>query len=348
MKILINTPDLLLPGGVANHYRGLKLYWTHNVVYNYVGGRSGISGSIIIIFDLLKFFFICFLGKYDLIILNPSLGKTALLRDFHYLKIAKFLDNKVVMFFHGWDPSMIDVINQNKLLFKHKFNKADGFFVLSTSFKSDLKLWGITKPIILTSTKVDDRLIKKFDINKKIYNQKLLFLARIEDAKGIFITLNMYKIIKEKYPDATLTIAGSGSKLTEAKKYVVEHGINSVLFENYVSGSQLINVFQECSIYILPSYHEGMPTSILEAMAFGLPIITRPVGGIVDFFENDKMGWMIDSFNPVDFVKPVEELFNNESKFRQIGHSNHNFAVKHFLASEVAKKMEKIINEKFS
>lgn len=348
MKILVNTPDLVLPGGVANHYKGLKFYWTEDVVYNYFGGRRGISGRVIVIYDLLKFFLICGFGNYNFVILNPSLGKTALLRDLYFLKIAKIFKKKVIIFFHGWDTNMASEIENNSFGFTSSFNKADGFFVLANKFKSDLKLWGITKPVILTSTKVDNSLLENFDINNKVYSRNLLFLARIEEAKGIFIALKMYKIIKDKFPDATLTIAGKGSKITEAKKYVDEQGIRSVTFKNYIFGSQLIKVLQESSIYILPTYHhEGMPTSVLEAMAFGLPIITRPVGGMVDFFENEKMGRMIDSLDPADFVKPVEELFNNESKVRQIGHFNHNFAVKHFLASEVAKKIEKRIKEEF-
>jgi hypothetical protein len=75
MKILINTPDTSILGGVANHYKGLKSYWTEDVRYNFIGGRKGIPGSLVLIYDYLKFFFICLFVNYDVVVLNPSLGK---------------------------------------------------------------------------------------------------------------------------------------------------------------------------------------------------------------------------------------------------------------------------------
>lgn len=59
-------------------------------------------------------------------------------------------------------------------------------------------------------------------------------------------------------------------------------------------GEDIVKAYERGDIYILLSYHEGMPTSVLEAMAFGLPIITRPVGGVVDFLSVEKWGiWKI-------------------------------------------------------
>lgn len=342
MKILINTPDISLLGGVANHYKGLKEYWTEDVRYHFVGGRKGIPGPLLLPFDYVKFFFICLFSHVDVIVLNPSLGKTAIKRDALFLKIAKWFRKKVVVFFHGWNPAMVSEIDQNNVAFKAQFNRADLFLVLASSFKTDLQRWGIEKPIVLTTTKVDNQLIKQVDITTKQYDQNLLFLTRIEEYKGIFIALELYKTIKSKFPNTSLTIAGDGSKMKEVKKYVEEHRLDSVTFTGYVEGDQLIKAFQHASIYIFPSYSEGMPTSVLEAMAFGLPVITRPVGGLVDFFENDKMGCMIDSLDSTDFVQPLEELLADPSKMREMGYYNHEYAKQHFMASEVAKSLETI------
>jgi len=102
MKILINTPDIKLPGGVANYYKGLKEYWTEDVHYNAIGGRNSIPGPVMLIYDYIKFIFICLIKKYDVIILNPSLGKTSVMRDSLFLKIASFFKIKTIVFFIGW------------------------------------------------------------------------------------------------------------------------------------------------------------------------------------------------------------------------------------------------------
>src|SRR5690554_2225327 len=102
MKILINIPDLSHAGGVANYYKGLKSFWNEDVHYNIVGGRKGLPGPVILIYDYIIFMFLCAFVNYHIVLLNPSLGKTALQRDALFLKIAKFFKKKTIVFFRGW------------------------------------------------------------------------------------------------------------------------------------------------------------------------------------------------------------------------------------------------------
>src|SRR5690606_14828385 len=118
MKILINTPDISILGGVANHYKGLKNYWTEDVSYNFIGGRNDIPGSVILIYDFLKFILKCLFFQPDVIILNPSLGETAIKRDALYLRISKFLNIKTIVFFHGWNKDQEKIISENPGNFK--------------------------------------------------------------------------------------------------------------------------------------------------------------------------------------------------------------------------------------
>jgi glycosyltransferase involved in cell wall biosynthesis len=342
MKILINTTPPTNPGGVANHYKGLKKYWTEDVQYNYIGGRKGVPGNLIIIYDILKFILKIIMLNPDVILLNPSLGKTALMRDGLFLSISKILGIKTVVFFHGWDEGQEQQIDQNPDNFVKKFNRADAFLVLASSFQKKLKEWGVTKPIQLTTTKVDDDLVKDFEIGQKELGKNLLYLARIEPGKGIFITLKAFKEINKQHPDARLTVAGSGSALPKAKEYVKEKNITGVEFKGYVTGGELETVFRESSIYILPTHAEGMPTSVLEAMVFGLPIITRPVGGMVDFFKNGEMGYMVESLEPADFADKTIGILDNPQSQKEMGEFNYVYAKKNFMASGVAVQLEEL------
>lgn len=348
MKILINTPHLSLHGGVANHFKGLSMYWSENVKYNTIGGRKGIPGPIILIYDYINFFFLCVFIKYDIIVLNPSLGKTAIKRDALFLKISKWFKIKTIIFFHGWSEDIVDDLNLCSKSFSKSYNKADKLIVLAQSFKEDLIKWGITIPIYKSTTKVDNALLKKFDFNRKSWKPNLLFLTRVETYKGVFTTLEAFKLVKKKNPEITLTVAGNGSKLALAKKFVIMNKIPDVKFLGNVSGTELIQAYSDASIYILPSHSEGMPTSVLEAMAFGLPIISRPVGGLVDFFEEDKMGYLIKSFSPQEYAEKIIYLLNNDKKCREIGKYNNEYAEAHFMASKVAFNIEKILKDGYS
>lgn len=343
MKILINTPELSLSGGVANHYRGLLPFWKMNVHYNYIGGRNKIPGILILPYDFVKFFFICLFGKYDLVVLNPSLGLTALKRDAVFLKIATFTKKKTIVFWHGWSPDVAKIINNNPNSFTKKYKLARLHLVLSSSFKNDLIKWGITSPIFLTTTKVDDRLLTNFTIQKK-QNQEftILFLTRIEVYKGIFIVLEACKQFLHQDSKIKLVIAGDGSQLDAAKEFVSNNNLCNVSFLGNLKGQQLIQAFKNANLYILPSYSEGMPTSVLEAMAFGLPIITRPVGGLNDFFEDSKMGFLVESLDSNDFSEKIKYCINNNQLMDEISFYNYNYARRHFLGSQVAEKLEKI------
>jgi len=343
MKILINTPDTSFFGGVANHYKGLKPFWTEKVKYNFIGGRKGVPGSLFLIYDYIKFIFLCAFANYDVILLNPSLGKTAIKRDALFLKIATFFKIKTVVFFHGWSKNMVNELNKNASKFTEIFNKADKLIVLAKAFKNDLINWGITKPIYQTTTKVNDELLSEFDFNAKSWDSNILFLTRVETYKGIFTTLEAFLDVKSKFPSATLTIAGNGSKLTMAKQFVIDNNLQGVEFLGNISGNKLIESFTKASIYILPSHGEGMPTSVLEAMAFGLPIISRPVGGLFDFFEEDKMGYLIESHEPKEYFERILSLLENSERCREMGRYNREYACKYFMASKVALKLEEIL-----
>lgn len=343
MKILINTPQIDKSGGVANHYRGLKKFWPPQVIYNSIGGRKGIPGPVMLVYDYLKFFFLCAFKVYDVILLNPSLGSTAIKRDAVFLRIAKSFKIKTIIFFHGWNEDLAKKIEKKPSAFLSKFQKADAFIVLAQQFKNQLMHWGIKKDIYLTTTKVDDSLLHGFDLNEKVYDKTILFLARIEEYKGIFIALRAFKLVLPKFPEATFKVAGNGTGLAKAIQLVEHEKIPNVEFLGNISGEKLKDTFRLSSVYILPTYGEGMPTSVLEAMAFGLPILTRPVGGLNDFFKEGNMGYLLESLKPEDYASKIIYLLENPDKARQIGAYNYTYSKQNFLASKVALHLEKIL-----
>ncbi len=341
LKILLNTIPINAPGGVADHFLGLKNKFNNEVVYNYIGGKSKENFFILKqMADYIKFAIEILKKHPDLVHINPSLNKKAVIRDALFLFIAKFLNKKIVVFWHGWELSdEILITIKYKRLFKFVYNMADAHIVLCRDFKRKLMEWGIDKKIYLETTKVDDDLLIDFDISSKEYNNTILFLSRVEKTKGIYIAIDAVS----KLTDCKLIVAGTGSDLNAAVQYVKNKNINGIEFIGYVSHNEKINTFMEASIFLLPTwYGEGMPTSVIEAMAFGLPVITRPVGGLKDFFENEKMGYMTKSRNPEVIAGLIKNLIENKDKMAEIGRYNHEYAKRRFLASKVAERLDKI------
>ena len=347
MKILVNTPSMNLLGGVANHYDGLRAFWTEKVQYNTIGKRNKNGNGIFWLpWDILKFIFKLHFFRPDVVLLNPSLGKSALTRDFIFLKIAKLFGKRVIIFMHGFNLDYAKTIDKEWA--KRNFNKASMIFVLANQFKDIMQGWGVAAPIRLTTTKVDDALLENFNPEKdKTFNNKnILFLSRVEKAKGVYEAVDAFAILKPKVKDLTLTFVGDGSELEPLKKYVQKKGLIDIRFTGRLQGEALKNEYKNALLLLLLTTHgEGMPTVVLEAMAFGLPIFTRRVGGLADFFENGKMGYITDSLDPKDFAEAMIPYLENIEQTKKVSQYNAKYAKEHFMASSVAKQIENTIKE---
>lgn len=354
IRFIINTPDIKSPAGVSNHYLGLKDFFSDGAIYNqYKTGsyiRRTLSGyprfiqvtlrGFLMIRDVLKFVALIIRHKSPVILLNPSFGKKAMQRDELFLRIAKIFCCKVAVFIHGWDKAYFKEVMNGEIKLSRAWNKSDCFFVLASEFKQGLRDIGIKPPIHLTTTKVSDRLVEGFKRKPIDSVSNILFLARVTKEKGIYTTIDAFKIAKQLHGNLKLTVVGMGEELANAKNYVTEEGVPDVVFTGPLSGQELRKAFSEAHVYILPTHSEGMPTSVLEAMAFGLPVITRPVGGLVDFFEEGHMGYLLESLDAKDYAERITSLVESPDLARTMSVYNEDYANRHFLASKVAKELE--------
>lgn len=345
MKLLIITPEIHRLGGVANHYLGLSPHWTFDVDYIFYGKRTNATSKwkvlLLYPYDYIRCFFKILFGNVDLIVINPSLRKLQLFRDGLFLLMARMCRKPVVTFMHGFDTQLANEYAKKKGFFQWCYNKSLFMYTLYSGFKMQLEAAGITCPIELTSTKVANELLEGIEITPRKQIKNILYVARVNKEKGIFITIQAYELLKEKYKDLMLTVCGDGPALREAKGYIIKHKIENVDFKGNLSGKQLRDEYLKGDVYILPTTHgEGLATSVLESMAFGLPFVTRPNGGVIDFFT-DNMGYLIASLEPVDYAKAIEELIIDPERTEMISRTNMEYANEHFLADKVAAKYEK-------
>lgn len=339
-KLLINTPDINGLGGVANHYKGLLPYWTCDVRYHSIGKKK--FRKFYTPLSIIKFVHTLLRFRPDVVLINPSLGNGALKRDFIYLNIAKALGFKVSVFIHGFNLDYAAKADW-KWIAKN-LNKAENIIVLAQAFKDILTTKGIERPISLSTTKVPDSMIEGFDISSRVGEVKnILFLSRIERAKGVFEAVQTYNMLKSKYPYLKMRVVGDGTALPELKQFVKDNEVEDITFTGGLNGQALIDEYKNADLFFFTSHGEGMPTVVLEAMTFGLPIVTRAVGGLCDFFEDGKMGRITDSKDPEDFVRLIRPYLRDKELVKRTSVYNHTYAKEHFPASKVAKQLEDII-----
>lgn len=125
-------------------------------------------------------------------------------------------------------------------------------------------------------------------------NKVFLMICRILAYKGVIEYLEAARLVKNKYPKVKFQLVGpfdsnpNSLKYSDIKKFVEDHTVE------YLGEAKDVRPFLEnCSVFVLPSYHEGTPRSVLEAMAIGRPIITTDAPGCKETVQDGVNGFLV-------------------------------------------------------
>ena len=357
MRVLIAHPNAR--GGVTNYYKQLRGRFTIPVLHFEVGRTLGEHGRLQRTLRRLaaywKFVICLKKNNIDLVHLNPSLDSKSFIREGFFALLARVNKKKVIVFFHGWKkPCEVRIERYFLKVFNRFFGKADALIVLTNENKKTLERWGVIKPIYKEVTVINDNELTGFDMQNALKKRqssktwRILFLARIIREKGIYEILEAFSLIQSKHPTVELVVAGDGRELNNVKSFTRERNIHNVTFAGYIKDEEKRRRFYEAHIFCLPSYAEGCPVSVIEAMAYGLPVVTRPVGGVVDFFKNESHGFISESLDPNVLAGHIEKLLVDKNLYEKISLHNYQYAQSHFLASAAALRLERIYEVAFS
>ena len=279
--------------------------------------------------------FVTSVNKYDIVHLNPSLNKKAFVRDAALILLSRLFYKKVLVYWHGWTDDFEDKIKSRfiySFLFKCSFKKANASVVLGTLFKNKLRSLGYQNQIYVGKNCAhnqflleENKLVEPRSLHTPI---RLFFLSRIEKSKGVYIAIDTARLLNEtslnKYE---LLIAGHGSELVKVKEYIELNKIPNVKLIGYVNGLEKHELLKTSDILLFPSYTEGLPLVILESMIYGIPVITRPVGGIPDIVKDTEHGFLTESKDPKIFAELVLKLCNDVEFYQKISKTNATMAL---------------------
>ena len=144
---------------------------------------------------------------------------------------------------------------------------------------------------IKTTTLSESDFFKRTDTCLNQNNINLLFVGRIEKAKGVEELFEAFKKLRKDGFHLVLHIAGWDTE--DALRYQASFlkqidDKNSMIFHGFKTSSELLQLYRMADIYILPSHHEGFPRTIWEAMANCLPVVSSNVGSIPFYLEHEK------------------------------------------------------------
>ena len=159
----------------------------------------------------------------------------------------------------------------------------------------------------------------------------LLFVGRIVEEKGIFVLLDAFKEITQSLRGSILWIVGDGSDLERCQTYSEKIELRNVIF--WGRQTDVTNFYLEADIFVFPSFREGLPNVILEAMSYQMPIVTTNVGIIPQVIRNKKEGLLVGPRDKKALVEAVKELIESP-------------ALAEFVAQGARKKVEQDLSIK--
>ena len=179
------------------------------------------------------------------------------------------------------------------------------------------------------------------------YPKKISFfcLSRLLKSKGVCEYLEAARFVKERYPEVNFYLLGKyETDMQDAveKKYV-EQFIKDGIITRFEETNDVRPYYEQCSVYVLPSYREGTPRTVLEAMAMGRPIITTDTQGCRETVKEGKNGFLV----PIKDSKAVAEkmmwFMDHPMEIETMGKESIIFVKKKFDVRKVNRRMMMIM-----
>lgn len=207
-----------------------------------------------------------------------------------FIRTAKLFRKKIVIHQHGgsFEEFYHTVLKEKgRQSVKKVLSMGDAFLVLGMNWKTFFSEIVSPDKIIVFPNAVSIPGIQE----KKYGVRRILFLGRLCRAKGIGELLTVMPKVCEKYPDARLYLGGVWEDEDLKKK---AQTLSSCVTDlGWLSGEKKQKYLQECDIFVLPSYFEGQPVSVLEAMANACGIVVTRTGAVADMIQDKETGILI-------------------------------------------------------
>ena len=343
IKVLMVGPDRSVHGGISgvvNNYYDAGI--TEKVDLNYIG--TMVEGSKLRkLWQAVKAYikFLKLLPEYPIVHVNVA-SDSSYYRKSLFIKAAKRAGRKIVIHQHGGDFETFYEKEQNdrgRARIRQVLSMGDVFLVLSPKLKQFFK--GILEPskVILfpNAGPVPDSIEKEYG------KQRILFLGRLCKEKGLRELFSVLPQLHGQFPQMHVLLGGiweDEELLEEAakmKEYVTDLG--------WLQGEAKKNYLRTSDLFVFPTYFEGQPVSVLEAMAYQCGIVATRVGGIPQMIEQEQTGLLIEPKDPEGLKSALQKLLSDPELCERLGKNARAKVQKEFSIEKSLQELIKIYQQ---
>lgn len=304
-------------------------------------GRLGCAASA-----LSRFFMLAARGQVALLHCHVSMYGS-FWRKALFASLGRAFGIDVLLHLHGSDmKEFYEALPAfAKRMASRQLAAATAVLVLSESWRAYIKSIAPAARVVVLPNYVE--IPEPLPTAQKSGNQvNLLFLGILGERKGTYDLLSAFAAAVKLAPQLRLRIGGNG-EIDKARAFARQLGLEAqVEFLGWVGGERKAELMQSADIFVLPSYNEGLPVSVLEAMAWAIPVVTTPVGGIPELVDDGVNGFLVAPGDVDALGDLLVRLAHDAAVRRRIGLAGRRAIQQRFSRESVLPSLELLYAER--
>ncbi len=303
-KVLILSPALGTASGVSTHANMLfasPLADDFDLLHFQVGSEGRAESRFQrlgrFMWSPIELALLILRTRPEILHLNTSINNKAFWRDFVYLNVAAFFGCKVVNQIHGGDMPALFVHGSalKCKLFRYFISHSDVVVLISkVAFRSYAEFAPKAHLAYIPNAIEHRDLMGEISTSEKGQALRLIYVGRLTYEKGLFEALDAFQQLFAQGRNLIFQIVGGGEAEVDLRQHAQQLGIlEQVQFLGPIFGDAKNELWKQADAFVFPTYSEGLPYSMLEAMIAGTPPITCPVGAIPDVMQNGVHGLFV-------------------------------------------------------
>lgn len=342
------VPNPMVKGGIAavvNGYRGSQLEDDYEITYveSYRDG-SKIAKLWKAICSYFHFASVLIFHRPDIVHIHSSFGPS-FYRKIPFIYMASWAKIPVINHIHGSEFSRfyLDAGEKKQDIVRNVWKKCTRFIVLSDE-------WEKTFSVVIPQRKMTT--IENYcSIVPRITrenNHIVLFMGLINRMKGCYDIVDVISEVRKKISDIKMVMCGEGEIEQIEDRAREQKVLDCFVFPGWVKNQEKEKVLRQANVFFLPSYSEGMPMAILDAMGYGLPIVATNVGGIPRIVHDGENGYCCEPGDIQGMAATLVEMLSDCQKLEQYGRQSVNIAKNRYSLEQHLHQIEELYEEVLS
>lgn len=343
-------PNPMVKGGIAavvNGYHESQLERDYKIIYveSYKDGKK-VTKLLKAIRGYLHFVKVLIVDKPDLIHIHSSFD-ASFYRKILFIYMANWAKKPIVNHIHGaeFEKFFLNKSKKKQNLIKRVYGKCDILIALSEEWKEKLgqivpaeKIKIIENYSVVNETAFNGRL-------KRACNNIVLFLGELGTRKGCFDIPDIAEKVATEIIDVKFILAGEGAlddKESLERKFADRGLEKNVQFPGWIRDKEKDEILRQADIFFLPSYNEGMPMSVLDAMGYGIPVVSTNIGGIPKIVCDGENGFCCVPGDIMAMAEDIVRILVDKNLRLKMSKESYRIAKEKYSLKVHIKELEKV------